>query len=44
MNVFCLGEKIEKERKKKRGGAGGRQYKPDIKNWFVMILVYFNYT
>ena len=34
----------EKEKEREREGAGGRQFKLDIKNRFVMILVYYNYT
>src|SRR4249919_1743168 len=33
-----------KDRKREGAGAGGRRFKLDIKNRFVMILVYYNYT
>ena len=36
---------IEREKEKERsGGAVVRRFKLDIKNRFVMILVYYNYT
>ena len=40
-----LSHRKDRERKRERSvEAGGRQFKLDIKNRFVMILVYYNYT